>query len=107
MPNGTLTMGAFAVTIASNTNISGGSLKVSSLTGTKTFSGFVNVTSGNFDLSGFATVTSFAGGINMDGTTFNTGTGATTFAASQTLSGASDMTFGRAPTLSCGFYGHQ
>ena len=94
IPSGTLTMGAFAISFAGTTSLTGGTLAVSSATGTKTFTGAVTCTTGSFDLSGFATVTSFAAGITANCTTFNTGTGTAAFSADQSLAGSTNITFG-------------
>ena len=104
IPSGTLTLGGVAVTFAGATTITGGTLLVSSATGTKTFTGLVTVTTGSFNLSGYATVTSFANGITMNGTTFNSGTGNAAFSTrSQAIQGSSTMTFGGAVTPASGF----
>ncbi|MCX6753402.1 MAG: hypothetical protein NTW62_03620 [Candidatus Nomurabacteria bacterium] len=101
--SGTTTMNGVTITVNGATNISG-TLATGSITGTKTFTGLVDVNpSASFDFTAFATATSFGSGINMDGTTFNTGTGTTTFSASQSLSGSTAMIFGGAVTISSGF----
>jgi len=102
LPSGTLTLGGVAVTFAGTTDLTGGTLAVSSATGTKTFTGAVTCTTGSFDLSGFATVTSFAAGITANCTTFNTGTGTATLSATQALAGSTSITFGGALTVSAG-----
>lgn len=97
--SGTTTVAGVSLVVTGTTTINGGTLTVNSATGTKTFTGAVTVNSGSFDFSGFAAVTVFAGGITMDGTTFNTGTGTTTFSASQDLTGSAPIVFGGAVTI--------
>ncbi len=79
--SGTTAMGAFAVSFASTTVVSG-TLNVSSATGIKTFTGAVTVnTGGVFDMytaSTYATASVFGAGITAGGTTFNSGSGLAT-----------------------------
>ena len=95
----TLRFTAAASTITGTTTIDG-SLTCQaavSCTGLKTFKGLVDVNSGGiFDISNGSVMptTSFGGGITMDGTTFNTGTGATTFTSNQNLAGGEAITLG-------------
>ncbi len=85
------------------TSVSGSILATSNQT--KTFTGAITVNSGGtFDLSGAATATRFDGGVtvNSGALAFNSGTGAVTFGASQTLSGSMPMSFGGTVTISDG-----
>ena len=91
----TLTLGNFAFTATGATSITGTINTATGNTGTRTFTGAVTVNAnGVWDLSGQNPATSFAGGITHNGTTFNNGSGAAAFSASQSLAGSSDMTFG-------------
>jgi Secretion system C-terminal sorting domain len=91
----TFSAAGFALTVTGATNVTGTFNTVTSATGTKTFNGLVTVNAGGtWNLSGQNPATSFGGGITMDGTTFNNGTGAAAFSATQSLSGANNMTFG-------------
>ncbi len=102
VPSGTLSLGGVAITFAGTTNIDG-TVASTATTGTKTFTGTVTVDAGGvFDISAFNPSTSFAGGITMNGTTFNSGTGTTTFTANQSLAGSVNMTFGGATTIGAG-----
>jgi len=101
--SGTTTVSATLSTFSGVINISGTLTDGTAGTNT-TFSGPVTVNSGgNFNYTAFAMPTIFAAGITMNGTTFNTGTGTTTFSASQSLAGSSAMIFGGAVTISSGF----
>lgn len=100
---GTVTVGAgsvllmtnFAFTVTNTTTINGTIGNSVAAAGTKTFTGAVLVNAGGvWNLSGNNPVTSFGGGIQHDGTTFNNGSNTANFSASQSLSGASNMTFG-------------
>jgi fibronectin-binding autotransporter adhesin len=105
---GTLTLAGFAITVSGTTTVGGGtSGTVTTLTsgaGTKTFTGPVIINANaTWNLSGQNPATGFGGGITMNGTTFNNGTGATAFSATQSLLGASPMTFGGIVTIGAGF----
>ncbi len=95
----TFTAAGFALTVTGTTTVGAGTSGIlntgGASTGTKTFTGAVTVNAGGvWDLSGQNPATSFGGGITMNGTTFNNGSGAASFAASQSLLGANAMTFG-------------
>jgi hypothetical protein len=91
----TLRMGGFSLQIGSTTSVTGTVNTITASTGTKTFTGPVTINvGGSWDLSGQNPATSFAGGISAGGTTFNNGSGATAFTATQNLAGSSNMTFG-------------
>ncbi len=94
-----LTLGGFSLSIGSTSSISGTVDTATAATGTKTFTGAVTINSGGvWDLTATDPATSFGGGITMNGTTFDNGTGATAFSASQSLSGSGNMTFGGSVT---------
>ena len=102
VPSGTLSLGGVAITFAGTTTIDG-ALAVTSGTGTKTFTGLVTINpGGSFDLSAFSTASVFGGGITMNGATFTSGAGTTTFNTSQDLAGSSNMSFGGAVTIASG-----
>jgi hypothetical protein len=102
VPSGTFSLGGAAITFAGTTNIDA-TLTATSATGTKTFTGLVTVNSGGvFDVSASDPSVSFGGGIVMDGTTFDTGSGGTTFTATQTISGTQPMTMGGTATIDAG-----
>ncbi len=97
-----LSLGAFALTSSSTTDVDGSITCPATCTGLKTFTGAVTVYSGGiFDLTAatVAPTSSFNGGITMAGTTWNTGTGTTLFTASQIIDGGSAMIFGGATTI--------
>jgi hypothetical protein len=101
VPSGTLSLAGVAVTFAGTTTIDGTLNSVTAATGTKTFTGLVTIDPGAvFDMSPVNPVTSFGGGITMNGTTFNSGSGATVFSANQNIAGSSNMSFGGAVTIS-------
>ena len=90
-----LTMGNFAFTVTQTTSVTGQLLTQGANSGTRTFTGAVTVNAGGiWNLSGTSPATSFGAGITMNGTTFNNGTGATAFSATQALAGTAAMTFG-------------
>jgi hypothetical protein len=92
---GTLTLTGVGITISGVTTVNGTVVTLTSGAGTKTFTGQVIINAGGvWNLSGQNPATSFGGGITMSGTTFNNGTGATAFSATQSLAGANNMTFG-------------
>ncbi len=103
IPSGTLSLGGAAITFANTVTIDGTLNSVTSATGTKTFNSMVTINPGGvFDMSPVNPVTSFAGGITMNGTTFNSGTAATVFSATQDIAGSTNMSFGGAVTISSG-----
>src|SRR5579871_845725 len=76
--NGTFTIPAITSSVTGATSVTG-TLRISSPTGTKTFTGLVTVnTGGTWNNSGNSPVT-FQGGITFNGTTFTSGTGVQTF----------------------------
>jgi len=94
-----LTMDNFQFTESGTSDITGTVNTATGNTGTRTFTGLVTIQpNGVWDLSGQNPATSFNAGITHNGTTFNNGTGAVTFSASQALGGSSAMTFGQDPT---------
>jgi hypothetical protein len=89
--SGSLTIGAFNFSVSGTTTIaSGGTMTISSATGTKTFTGdFTN--HGTWNNSGNSTIT-FAGNFVQNGT-FTSGTGVQTFSgAAKTFSGSAATT---------------
>ena len=94
--SGTLSLGGFAFTVTGTTSVSGAVSTITAATGTKTFTGAVTINGGgSWNLSGQNPATSFGSGItNNSGSTFNNGTGAAAFTATQSLLGANAMTFG-------------
>jgi hypothetical protein len=81
----TLSIGAYAITVSGATSVSG-NLTITSVTGTKIFTGLVTINSGGIWTNTNSAVT-FRGGITNNGT-FNAGTGVHTFdTSSQQLNG--------------------
>ncbi|MBL0317346.1 MAG: hypothetical protein IPP69_16895 [Flavobacteriales bacterium] len=96
--SGSLTIGAFNFSVTGTTTIAaGGSVTVSSATGTKTFTGdFTN--NGTWNNTGNSTIT-FAGNFVQNGT-FTSGTGVQTFSgATKTFSGSAASTTFNSATI--------
>ena len=95
----TLTMDNYAFSVGTTSSITGTINTATGSTGIRTFTGAVTVNSGGvWDLSGQNPATSFGAGITMNGATFNNGSGAAAFSASQSLAGTANMTFGGSVT---------
>ncbi|MFA5773622.1 MAG: peptidoglycan-binding protein [Candidatus Paceibacterota bacterium] len=97
-----LTMGNFALTISSTSDITGTVDTATGATGTKTFTGAVLINSGgSFSLTGQDPVTSFGAGItNNSVTAMNMGSGASTLVGN--LAGTGAITFEGALTIASG-----